>query len=55
MMNAPPRLHPSDPAILADATRNAFQAGAQGIIVCREYQEMQVPNLRAIGKVVRSL
>ena len=53
--NAPPRLHPSDPAILADATRIAFQAGAQGIIVCREYQEMQVPNLRAIGKVVRSL
>jgi len=53
--NAPPRLHPSDPAVLADATRSAFRAGAQGIIVCREYQEMQVSNLRAIGEVVRSL
>jgi hypothetical protein len=52
--NALPRLHPSDPNVVADATRSAFRAGAKGIIVCREYQEMQLSNLRAIGEVIRS-
>jgi hypothetical protein len=53
--NAPPRRHPTDLAVLAEATRSAFRAGAEGIVVCREYQEMQLPNLRAIGETVRSL
>jgi hypothetical protein len=51
--NAPPRAHRSNPAVLTEATRKALEAGANGIIICREYQEMQLPNLRAIGKALR--
>jgi len=53
--DAPPRPHPSDPAVLAEAVKQTFRAGADGIVVCREYQEMRVPNLRAIGAVLREL
>jgi hypothetical protein len=35
--------------------RNAFAAGADGIVVSREYEEMRVPNLRAVGRAMRSL
>lgn len=50
---APPRPHPSDPHLLTQATRQALDAGADGIIICREYQEMRLPNLRAIGHALR--
>jgi hypothetical protein len=53
--DAPPRPHPSDPAVLAEATRKAFEAGAKGIVVCREYQEMRMPNLRAIGQAIAEI
>jgi len=29
---------------------NAFEAGAGGIVVSREYEEMRVPNLKAVGR-----
>lgn len=45
--------HPSDPENVYRATRAAFAAGANGLIVCREYQEMRLPNLRAVGRAVR--
>jgi hypothetical protein len=51
--DGPPRPHPSKPDVLAEATKKTFEAGAQGIIVCREYQEMRLPNLRAIGRALR--
>jgi hypothetical protein len=51
--NAPPRRHRGDPATVTQATRKAFEAGATGIVICREYQEMQLPNLRAVGAALR--
>jgi hypothetical protein len=50
--DGPPAPHPSQPEILTEATRQAFLAGADGIVVCREYQEMRVPNLKAIGRAI---
>ena len=46
---------PGDPAEVYEATRKAFEAGAAGIVVSREYEEMRVPNLRAVGRAVREL
>ncbi len=53
--DAPPRPHPSDPVVLGEAVKQTFRAGADGIVVCREYQEMRVPNLRAIGAALREM
>ena len=50
---AGPKRFPSDPESNYLATLKAFEAGADGVIVCREYQEMRVPNLRAVGRAVR--
>jgi hypothetical protein len=33
----------------------AFDAGASGIVVSREYEEMRLPNLNAIGRAVREI
>jgi hypothetical protein len=46
---------PDDPAVVRQAVINAFGAGAAGIVVSREYEEMRVPNLRAVGDAVREL
>jgi hypothetical protein len=46
---------PEDPPKIRQAVTNAFQAGASGIVVSREYEEMRVPNLRAVGDAVREL
>jgi len=46
---------PDDPRKIRDAVINAFGAGAGGIVVSREYEEMRVPNLRAVGDAVREL
>lgn len=35
------------------AAYRAFEAGAKGLVVSREYDEMRVDNLRAIGRAVR--
>jgi hypothetical protein len=53
--NAPARPHSSKPAKLEEATHKAIEAGADGIIVCREYQEMKLDNLRAIGRALRTV
>ncbi|HWA86160.1 MAG TPA: twin-arginine translocation signal domain-containing protein [Opitutus sp.] len=50
-----PHSAPDDPATVEEATRKAFEAGADGIVVSRDYQEMHVPNLKAVGRAVRSL
>ncbi len=44
---------PEDPEKIYQAVVNAFRAGAGGIVVSREYEEMEVPNLRAVGRAVR--
>lgn len=44
----------ADPNEVYEATRLSFQAGAAGIVVSREYEEMTVPNLKAVGRAVRT-
>ena len=34
-------------------TRRAYEAGANGVVASREYEEMTVPNLEAFGRAVR--
>ena len=46
---------PADPEKIYEATIKAFDAGASGIVVSREYEEMRVPNLKAVGRAVREL
>ena len=46
---------PDDPETIYQATRKAFEAGAHGIVVSREYEEMRVDNLKAVGRAVREL
>lgn len=44
-----------DPETVYQATRRAFEAGASGIVVSREYEEMRAANLKAVGRAVREL
>jgi hypothetical protein len=44
-----------DPEEIYQATIKAFEAGAAGIVVSREYEEMRLPNLRSVGRAVREL
>lgn len=45
--------YPSDPENVYQATRKAFEAGADGIVISREYDEMRRANLEAVGRAVR--
>ena len=45
----------STPAGLRAAVTHAFAAGAGGILISREYDEMRLENLRAIGATLREL
>ncbi|NJD10436.1 MAG: hypothetical protein FIB01_08385 [Gemmatimonadetes bacterium] len=44
-----------DPEEIYQATVKAFEAGASGIVVSREYEELRLENLRAVGRAVRQL
>ena len=44
-----------DPERVYQAVLKAFDAGADGIVVSREYEEMRVPNLRAVGRAMREV
>jgi hypothetical protein len=46
---------PEDPEKIYQATLKAVEAGAGGIVVSREYEEMRIPNLRAVGRAMRAL
>ncbi len=46
---------PADPEKVYEATKKAFEAGGSGIVVSREYEEMRVPNLKAVGRAMREL
>lgn len=48
-----PGAPPDDPATIEEATTRAFEAGAHGIVASREYEEMQVDHLRAVGRAFR--
>lgn len=43
----------SDPETVYRATLKAFEAGAKGLVVSREYDEMRLDNLRAVGRAVK--
>jgi hypothetical protein len=43
---------PSDAGRVYQATRRAFAAGADGIVISREYDEMRRANLEAVGRAV---
>lgn len=44
-----------DPEAVYKATLNSFDAGAHGVVASREYEEMQMDNLRAFGRAVREV
>jgi hypothetical protein len=46
---------PDDPEAIYRATRAAFAGGAHGIVASREYEEMNVEHLRAVGRAVREV
>jgi hypothetical protein len=45
----------SNPEGVYQATRKAFDAGAAGVLISREYDEMRLPNLRAVGRAMREM
>ena len=46
---------PDDPETIYQCVMKAYDAGASGIVVSREYEELTVPNLKAVGRAVRDL
>ena len=46
---------PDDPETIYRATLAAFAGGAHGIVASREYEEMTVEHLRAVGRAVREV
>jgi hypothetical protein len=44
---------PDDPERIYQATKKAFEGGASGIMISREYEEMRVPHLEAVGRAVK--
>ena len=52
--NVPGRA-PDDPETIYQAVTKAYEAGANGIVASREYEEMTVPNLKAVGRAVRDV
>jgi len=44
-----------DPENVYQATRRSFDAGADGLLISREYVEMKVENLKAVGKALTDL
>jgi hypothetical protein len=45
------RFH-SDPELTYGATYRAFEAGASGLVVSREYDEMRLDSLRAVKRAI---
>lgn len=48
-----PGSSPDDPEAIYQATLKSFEAGAGGIMISREYEEMKLVNLEAVGRAVR--
>ena len=45
---------PSDPDQITAAVHRAFDAGAEGVLASREYDEMRMSSLEAFGTAVRT-
>jgi hypothetical protein len=43
---------PDEPEAVYQATLKAFEGGAAGIMISREYEEMKLENLKAVGRAV---
>ena len=46
---------PSPRETTIEAVKAAFEAGAEGILISREYDEMHLESLRAIGEAMRQV
>ncbi|HUA58544.1 MAG TPA: hypothetical protein VML19_07315 [Verrucomicrobiae bacterium] len=46
---------PADPEKVYEVVKKAFEAGGAGIVVSREYEEMRLANLKAVGRAIREL
>ena len=46
---------PGNPETIYQCVLKAFEAGADGIVVSRDYEEMRVPNLKAVGRAMKEL
>jgi hypothetical protein len=44
-----------NPETVYEATIKSFAAGASGIVVSREYEEMKLEHLRAVGRAFRQV
>lgn len=44
-----------NPETVYRAVLKAYEAGARGVVACREYEEMTVPNMAAFGRAVREV
>jgi hypothetical protein len=53
--NVPGSPRNTDPENVYKAVIRAFDAGASGIVVSREYEEMRLPNLNAVGRAAREV
>lgn len=43
-----------DPEDVYQSVRKAFEAGADGIVVSRDYEEMRLANLKAVGRAMKA-
>ena len=43
------------PEAVYQCVMKSFEAGARGVVISREYEEMRVPNLKAVGRAIRDL
>ena len=46
---------PADPDKVYECVKKAFEGGGAGIVVSREYEEMRVANLKAVGRAMREI
>ena len=46
---------PADPEKVYEAVKKAFEGGGTGIVVSREYEEMRLANLKAVGRAMREI
>lgn len=46
---------PADPEAVYQSVKKAFEAGGSGVVVSREYEEMRLANLKAVGRAMREL
>jgi hypothetical protein len=46
---------PDNAETIYQATVKAFDAGAHGVVISREYEEMKIEHLRAVGRAVRDV